>query len=297
MSSRAPSSSCFLSATAASAANIPETPIGPHPGRALGRQGPAAHWPSTLNEAAAPVPARHRRNSWCVRRSRRGEQGWRAGGLVSVTGQHRPRPRRHRPRWDSRSALPPAPTALLVICATSPALSRDCRGGRLGPQSPLLAYAFKVLGPEPDVRGLSSSSRSANLTVPPTPRRDPNGGAVNRLHTNQGQESRGSTPRRALRPSAGNAPKGFGAEPVRAAVGPSHCDTTAAPRHPPQPRRPGATRCQRGPRAGGLRAGPGLGRGGPPGSAARGEDQSGSDPLPPSRPPSLPQPPERARPN
>ncbi|KAK1338110.1 hypothetical protein QTO34_001220 [Cnephaeus nilssonii] len=48
VSCRIPGSSCFLSATAGSAANIPETPIGPHPGRARGGAQPLIGRPLSM---------------------------------------------------------------------------------------------------------------------------------------------------------------------------------------------------------------------------------------------------------
>lgn len=48
VSCRIPRSSCFLSATAGSAANIPETPIGPHPGRARGGAQPLIGRPLSM---------------------------------------------------------------------------------------------------------------------------------------------------------------------------------------------------------------------------------------------------------
>ena len=116
----------------------------------------------------------------------------------------------------------------------------------------------------------SSPWIQASLTLPrtsPGPRR-----LGNRLHNPRSRESGAN-----LGGLPGPPRKGFGAEHVRAAVGPSHCDTAAPAQSPP----PGRHMLPA-PTAGGRPARQPLGPapGGPPPPAARGENDSDSCPSP-----------------
>ena len=97
------------------------------------RSGPGAHWSLPLNEAAAPVPPPlgHTRCT-CARRSlerRRVPSGTSAAesGPRHLPGRLYPRLRQDRDHCK---------TALFL--RDSSALSRDCPGGRLRPQIPLM---------------------------------------------------------------------------------------------------------------------------------------------------------------
>lgn len=114
--------------------------------------------------------------------------------------------------------------------AVSPSMSRVTAGSRSGPQIPLLKLkALEALCP--------------GAGGPPATRTSPAGSVAG--YTTQGQET-GEQPSAGSaavsRAAPGTAPfaqpprKGSGAEHVRAAVGPRHCDTTAPAQSPPPER-------------------------------------------------------------
>lgn len=227
--------------------------------------GPGAHWPSELNEAApgplAPpqlVPAAPR------------EQAQAPAGLPALLS-----------RWGfpEITGRPPA------LRAGRPALPRPRAG--VGPRG------RRSCAGRGRRHTVSRAGRPCSLQteVSLAARQNPTGSAA--AHTNQGPQTPEPPPRAPLRERLRGPPrKGFGAEHVRAAVGPCHCDT-AAPLGflPPGSRKPpdraASGRPARGPAAPDLRP--------PPTRRTRRERVR----FKPARslPPSLLRSPEQARPN
>lgn len=259
---RIPLARGFLSAPAASAARIPGTPIGPQPGRALGRARELIGRPRSMKR-----PRRFLRRSAALVCGEPERLGWPAGRVAPAQAPApaaSPRP----PRDLSRPA-PPAP------------LSRVTAGvGGRGPR--VLCWLLRSRYSVPSQTGPSLARQHGERGPAPRPARTP---PAREQVTRTEAGGRAGKPRRALRPPAGNAREAL----VPSVLGRRWGPATATPPTPPpnpDPRRPGATRCQRRPRAGGLLASAGLGRGGPLRAAARGENESGSDPRPPSLSPS-----------
>lgn len=100
--------------------------------------------------------------------------------------------------------------------------------GGWGPKIPLLAWALKVSCPGPDG---SLARKCRRPLLHPTPRQDPTDSVTG--YTTQGQETREKTSAGSEAVSPGPPLKGFGAEHVRAAAGPNHCDTAAPAQSPP----------------------------------------------------------------